>query len=195
MDDGGIMIRLTFGQTTLEYLLKLLLKFPHHQSLTASLHSSALSSSFPSCQTLIFAAVRLCATTYLIFHITTSKGASNVVDVDNRHTRLLSNTVILMFLVNVDALLVGLVGEISTNKLVQFNGSPLLLCAHPSSPSIIGDLIFLCKKANCFKGNELLIKNDDDDVPPTRYVKPRSRRLFKLELEAFKNKHKLLNLN
>jgi len=29
--------------------------------------------------------------------------------------------------------------------LCTFRGPPLLLCAHPSSPSIIDNLVFLCK--------------------------------------------------
>lgn len=49
------------------------------------------------------------------------------------------------------------------------------------------------KKVICYKGNALLI--EDEDAPPTRYVKARSGRLFKHELEALKHKIELTSLD
>ena len=46
-------------------------------------------------------------------------------------------------------------------------------------------ILFL--KANRYQDKELLIE-EDEDAPPTRYVKAYPRRLFKHELEALKQK-------
>lgn len=52
----------------------------------------------------------------------------------------------------------------------------------------------LYQKAKCYKGKEILIK-DDEDAPPTRYVKAHPEKLFKHELKAIKQKieHKSLD--
>lgn len=56
------------------------------------------------------------------------------------------------------------------------------------------DKPMLYQKANCYKGKKILIK-DDEDAPPTRYVKAHPEKLFKHELKAIKQKieHKSLD--
>lgn len=59
---------------------------------------------------------------------------------------------------------------------------------------IVMDNFMLYQKAKCYKGKEILIK-DDEDAPPTRYVKAHPEKLFKHELKAIKQKieHKSLD--
>lgn len=56
------------------------------------------------------------------------------------------------------------------------------------------DKSVLYQKTNCYKGKKLLIE-DDEDAPPTKYVKARLCPFFKHEHEALKQKTELTNLD